>query len=169
MSPATARPASAATTSPAVTTAARLMSTSAAGRSARFPHCARGGVLEQDAVRAEAVADRIRLAEVLAAAGRVPRVDGRGDLVLAEAGARAPAAPPRGEEVRGPLAEDAPYRGDAGELAPRRGHRRAVARVERAVQLAHAVEDVPERLRRIEVVVHRAGELGQERRERARQ
>src|SRR5438105_7558052 len=77
-----------------------------------LPHCAGRGVLEQDAARAEPVADRIRLAEVLAFAGLVPRGDGGLDVGLAEREPGPAARPLGGEERRGRLAEDAPRGGD---------------------------------------------------------
>src|SRR5438552_4323873 len=135
----------------------------------RLPHCARRRVLEQDALRAELLADRVRSAEVLAPAGLVALGDRGRDLRLAEPGAGGASRPQRTEEARRLLAEDAEHGGDAPEVGAQRRGRRRVAGVEGAVQLAHAVVERTERLGGIEVVVHRAGELGEEGGERARQ
>ena len=51
---------------------------------------------------------------------------------------------------------------DACELGAHGGGLRAVAGVERAVQIADAVEHEPHRLRRVEIVVHRLAEGGLE-------
>src|SRR5437870_12004647 len=82
----------------------------------RLPHCARGRVLEQDALRAELLADRVRSAEVLAPAGLVALGDRRRDLRLAEPGAGGASRPQRAEEARRLLAEDAEHGGDAPEI-----------------------------------------------------
>src|SRR5207247_2388788 len=73
----------------------------------RLPHCARGRVLEQDAPRAEILADRIRSAEVLAPARLVALGDRGRDLRLAHPGAGGPSGAQRGQEVRRFPAEDA--------------------------------------------------------------
>src|SRR2546427_12631630 len=79
----------------------------------RLPHCARGRVLEQDALRPQVLADRVRSAEVLAPAGLVALGDRGRDLRLAEPGAGGASRPQRAEEVRRLLAEDAEHGGDA--------------------------------------------------------
>src|SRR5262252_645405 len=133
--------------------------------SAGLPHCAGWGVLEQDAAPAQALADRIRLAKVLAFAGLVPCGDGGLDVGLAEREPGRPASALGGEERRRRLPEDAPRGGDARELGADRARGGAIARVQRAIQVAEAVEDEAEGLRGIQVVVHRLGERGEERRE----
>src|SRR5438132_10332205 len=85
--------------------------------SAGFPHCAGRGVLEQDAAGAEPVADRIRLAEVLALARLVARRDGRLDVLLGEREPGGPAGALRREEGARRLPEDAERGRDARELA----------------------------------------------------
>src|SRR5438067_4906211 len=107
--------------------------------SAGLPHCAGRGVLEQDAAGAEPVADRIRLAEVLAFAGLVARGDGGPDVGLAEREPGRAARALGGEEGRGRLPEDAPHGGDACQLGADRARGGAVAGVEPAVDVAEAV------------------------------
>src|SRR5690242_3410530 len=115
--------------------------------SAGLPHCAGRGVLEQDAVRAQPVADRIRLAKVLAFAGLVARGDGGLDVGLAEREPGRAARALGGEKRRCRLPEDAPRGGDARELGADGARGRAIAGIECAVQVAEAVEDETEGLR----------------------
>src|SRR3989442_14598960 len=73
----------------------------------RLPHCARGRVLEQDALGEEAIADGVRRGEVLPPARLVPLRDGGRDLRLVELPARASLGAQLGEEARRLLPEDA--------------------------------------------------------------
>src|SRR5437867_11347307 len=73
----------------------------------RLPHCARRRVLEQDALRAELLADRVRSAEVLAPAGLVALGDRGRDLRLAEPGAAGTSRPPRAAAAPRPPADAA--------------------------------------------------------------
>src|SRR5262245_54457593 len=120
------------TTNPTPSIPTHLMSPSTAPL-AYLPHCARGRVLEQDSLGPEPLADRIRLAEILAPAGLVPGLDRRGDVLLAEPRAGAPATSLRGEEGGGVFAEDPPDGGDACQVRTQRSDGRPVAGVDRSV------------------------------------
>src|SRR5947208_2639024 len=133
----------------------------------RLPHCARGRVLEQDAPRAEILADRVRSAEVLAPARLVALGDRGRDLRLAHPGAGGASRPQRGQEAPRLLAEDAEHGGDTRQVGTQGRGRRRVAGVEGAVQLAHAVVDRAERPGGVQIVVHGGDEVGEKRRERA--
>src|SRR5205823_6109888 len=111
---------------------------------ARFPYRAGGTVLEQDALLAKTLANRIRFAEVLATPRLVARGDGRLDLGGAEAGALLAPSAHGLEELRGRLGEEPRGGADDGELAADVGRGRASSRVEQPVQLADAVEDEAE-------------------------
>src|SRR5439155_23409185 len=119
------------------------------GELARLPHRAGRGVLEQDALLAQALANRIRLAEVLAAARLVARGDRRLDVRRTEPGALLAPAPRRLEERRWHLGEEPRGGGDGGELAPDSGRCKAITGIEQAIQLAYTVEHETERAGRV--------------------
>ena len=100
-------------------------------------------------------------------AGIVPGGDRGFDLGGGEAGASL--APRAGgvEKCRRCFSKEPEDRPGAREVVPRSERGRPIRGITRAVQLAEAVEDEAERLRSVQVVVHRGGELLEEGRERA--